>query len=57
MIQRSLRPIHRRFRSGEGSSRGAAGHANGNHALLAATRLVHAFEQPLRDVMAPCTAR
>ena len=48
LIQRSLRPIDRCFRNGEGSFLVALpGVRNGNHALLAATRLVRAFETPL----------
>ena len=54
LIQRSLRPIDRVFRAGDDSFvvllPAMLSH---NHALLASTRLVQAFEQPLNGAVSP----
>ncbi len=58
LIQRSLRPIDRVFRAGDDSFvvllPAMLSH---NHALLAGTRLVKAFEQPLDGAVSPWLVR
>ena len=58
LIEQALRPIDRVFRAGEDSYAVVlSGMRNHHHALLAATRLVSAFEQPLDVASTPWHAR
>ncbi len=58
LIQRSLRPIDRVFRAGEDSFVVLLpAMLSSNHALLASTRLVHAFEHPLDGTISPWLVR
>ena len=58
LIVQSLRPGDRVFRSGDESFTVVlADMRNRNHALLAATRLVKAFEQPLNNATSPWHGR
>jgi len=58
MIRASLRPIDRVFRAGDESFAVILpGLRSQNHALLAATRLVRAFEQPLNRDSSPWQGR
>jgi diguanylate cyclase (GGDEF)-like protein len=58
LIERSLRPVDRVFRSGDESFTVVLPDMlNQNHALLAATGLVKAFEQPLNNAMSPWYGR
>ena len=58
LIQRSLRPIDRVFRAGDdGFVVLLPAMLSANHALLAGTRLIHAFEQPLDGTASPWLVR
>src|SRR5580765_5920025 len=58
LIEQSLRPNDRVFRSGDESFTLVLPHMrNRNHALLATTRLVKAFEQPLNSATSPWYGR
>ncbi len=58
LIQRSLRPIDRVFRAGDDSFVVLLpAMLSPNHALLASTRLIQAFEQPLDGAVSPWLVR
>ena len=58
LIEQSLRPVDRVFRSGDESFTVVLPDLrNQNHALLAVTRLVKAFEQPLNSATSPWHGR
>jgi diguanylate cyclase len=58
LIEQSLRPVDRVFHSGDESFTVVLPDMrNQNHALLAATRLVKAFEQPLNSATSPWHGR
>lgn len=58
LIQRSLRPIDRVFRAGDDSFVVLLpAMLSANHALLAGTRLIQAFEQPLDGTASPWLVR
>ncbi len=58
LIRQSLRPVDQVFRAGDDSFVVLLpGMLNHNHALLAGTRLIQAFEQPLRGTASPWLVR
>lgn len=58
LIQRSLRPVDRVFRAGDDSFVVLLpALLNHNHAMLASTRLIQAFEQPLAGTTSPWLVR